>query len=64
MSLLQPNWRQLPGSKISTDWENALKNGSFTTYFVHQNQGGLCEIIGDRLGRQGKAKWGNPWDGL
>ena len=25
MSLLEPNWQQLPGSKISTDWEMLWK---------------------------------------
>ena len=58
---------QFPVNKISTDWENALGNGSFTTYFLHQNQRKRLKRInikssGDRLGRQEERKQGNLWD--
>ena len=38
MSLLEPSWWHMPGGKISTDWGNALEKGSFTAYFIHENQ--------------------------
>ena len=38
VSVFEPNWWQLPGSKISKDWENAPENGSFAPYFTHVNQ--------------------------
>ena len=34
MSLFEPNWRHLPGSKISKAWGQALENGSFAAYFI------------------------------
>ena len=67
VSLFEPNWRQLPGSQISTNWENAPENSSFAPYFVHQNQRRRCteghiKSIGGRSGRREKAKQGNLWD--
>lgn len=35
MSLFEPNFEDIPGSKISTDCENALENDHFAVYFIH-----------------------------
>lgn len=35
MSLFEPNFEDVPGSKISTDCENALENGHFAVHFIH-----------------------------
>lgn len=38
VSLFAPNCRQLPGSRIFTDWDNAPEHGGFSPIFIHCNQ--------------------------
>ena len=65
MSLFEPNWSQLPGSKISMDWENAPGNGYSTTaiLYIRIKGGGVrgyVKSVGDRLGLGGEAKQWKP----
>lgn len=61
MSLLRPNWQEILGSKISTDWENAPEHGSFilSVSIKGEDIKGHMKSMGDRSGRWKKAKWGN-----
>lgn len=40
---LRQNFESMPGGKISVDWENAPKNGSFAACPIHQNQRKRCK---------------------
>lgn len=35
MSLFEPNFEDVPGSKISTDCKNTMENGHFAVHFIH-----------------------------
>lgn len=54
-------WTKLmPGSKISINWENASKNGSFTAYLYIRIRGdisgGYMKFISGRIERREKAE--------